>query len=154
MAPKKRIMEELSTRITTRSKQALTKNENILPIKRKADASPTLGNDLKRSALGELSNAKVFNNQHIKGGDKEKSKKITKINKAKDTENVVPPLAPVCKAQGRYSLRNNNNNNATNQTVTKPKDTQKEVAPKKKTRLSADFEKSGESLYSTALEDM
>lgn len=64
---------------------------------------------------------------------------------------LLPPAAPAARVQTRASLK------ATipNQTAQKPKEAVKEnVAAAKVKRLSNEFEKSEESLYSTAMEEM
>lgn len=159
MAPTKRpALATVNTRITTRSKTALV-NHASTASKRKAEGSPWKESDAKRSALGDVTNAKLISNKENKKNDTKKE--VAKVvlgseRKEKYKENLAPPPAPVSKMLGRYSLRKSNCSTA-NATATKPKETQKEktiATSKKKTRLSMEFEKSGESLYSTALEDM
>lgn len=146
--PSRPVLTTLSNRITTRSKTAFVNNQNLIRNKRKAEGSPTKEKDVKRSAFCDVTNSKV-NNSVKKLGLKKTTIKNTQ--KEKQNENLAPPQAPIIsKIQTRLSSRNN----APNQTAQKPKETQKDVAIKKKTRLSNEFERSGESLYSTALEDM
>ncbi|KAK9736257.1 Cyclin, N-terminal domain [Popillia japonica] len=134
--------------------------------KRKADGSPTKENGVKRSAFCDVTNAiakvknidekvKILTKNHMivkKVTIHQKTLPTVKtIVKSKQNENLAPPPAPG-KVQTRASCRNV----VPNQTAQKPKDVQKEnVTTKKvKTRLSNEFEKTTESLYSTALEEM
>lgn len=150
----------------TRSKVYVTKD---VSIKRKADSSPTKDVKTKRSALGDLAiNANVMAN---KLSDKNKllnqnaSKQIVKkvtvkakqlpalktVTKLKNNENLAPPPAPFVKIKARQPIKTEIS------TAIKPKDPskdgQKEANGAKVKRLSNEFEKTEESLYTTALED-
>lgn len=154
MAPPKvhrPILSSLGNRITTRSKTATNQSQNVKRNKRKAEGSPPKENDVKRSAFYDVTNAKL--NQSDKRTASKRTSTKPAILKEKQNENLAPPPAPIVdKIQTRASLRYNN---VTNETAVKSKDTQRETnAIKKKTRLSNEFEKTGESLYSTALEEM
>lgn len=153
-----------ATRVTTRSKAQ--NNNALLKGKRKADASPSKQSAAKRSAFGDVTNAeklKAFDN---------KSKQIQKpllkkvmvqskvlpsvktIGKPKQNENVAPPPAPAHKVQTRQTTKVVHPL-LPNQTAQKPKEVLKEITVNKvKTRLSNEFEKTDDSLYSSALEDM
>lgn len=173
MAPSKLtrpIVPSITARgIATRSKgtnQAAIISKDIRG-KRKADGSPTKENGVKRSAFCDVTNAisKVKNvDEKVKILTKNHMvvKKVTvhqkvlpsvkTVIKPRQNENLAPPPAPGNKVHTRASCRNV----APNQTAQKPKEVQKEtVATKKvKTRLSNEFEKTHDSLYSTALEDV
>ncbi|XP_017767903.1 PREDICTED: G2/mitotic-specific cyclin-B3 [Nicrophorus vespilloides] len=168
MAPTKvtrPIIPTLSSRVTTRSK---ANNANIIVKgKRKADGSPSKETAVKRSALGDLTT-----NTLAKAKNDDKSKIISKnavskkvlvqarvlpsvrtVAKPKQNENQVPPAAPAQKILTRASLRSIPA--PPNQTAQKPKEAVKDVVTSKvKTRLSNEFEKTEESLYCTALEDV
>lgn len=156
--------------IATRSKGTNhTMTAKDIRAKRKADGSPTKEKAVKRSAFCDVTNAI----SKVKGID-EKVKILTKnhmvvkkvtvhqrtlpsvktIIKPRQNENIAPPPAPAPgnKVQTRASCRSV----VPNQTAQKPKDIQKDnvVTKKVKTRLSNEFEKTRESLYSTALEEM
>ncbi|XP_065172086.1 G2/mitotic-specific cyclin-B3 isoform X1 [Atheta coriaria] len=153
-----------ATRVTTRSKAQ--NNNALLKGKRKADASPSKQSAAKRSAFGDVTNAeklKAFDN---------KSKQIQKpllkkvmvqskvlpsvktIGKPKQNENVAPPPAPAHKVQTRQTTKVVHPL-IPNQTAQKPKEVLKEITVNKvKTRLSNEFEKTDDSLYSSALEDI
>lgn len=158
MAPIKASRQVLTSgvtnRITTRSKTTTLLNnlhQNITRNKRKAEGSPTKENDVKRSAFCDVTNSK-FNLHDTKKIGTRKATVKSVLKGKQQNENLAPPPAPISKVQTRASLKNNTN--VPNQTAQKPKETLKDIAVKKKTRLSNEFEKSGESLYSTALEDM
>ncbi|KAF5302144.1 hypothetical protein FQA39_LY10479 [Lamprigera yunnana] len=149
-------------KVTTRlSSKPLTTSRNITQprIKRKADASPIKDVSLKRSALGDVTNKKktILDNKTYKKSSTIAIKKITvksrvldsvkTVVKPKQNENVAPQ-APLQRVQTRASLRNID----VNKTAIKHKESMK--AAKVKTRLSNEFEKSEDSLYSSALEDV
>lgn len=170
--------------ISTRSKATIHTTTVItkdMRGKRKADGSPTKENGIKRSAFGDVTNAitkikgleervKILTKNHgivKKVTVHQKTlptlqkpvtqKPLTKtVFKPKQNENLAPPPAPIPKIQTRASTRTSI---IPNETAQKPKEatTQKEnvaVTKKVKTRLSNEFEKTEESLYSTALEEM
>lgn len=151
--------------ISTRRALRSTSTSEIRP-KRKADGSPTKETAIKRSALGEITN-----NANVKAVEEKKpilkqallAKKVKvqvkvlpavrTVTKPSQNENLGPPLAPG-KVQTRSSLKKEH---APNQTAVKAKEAVKENcnASKIKTkRLSNEFEKTDDSLYCTALEDM
>lgn len=81
---------------------------------------------------------------------------VKTVVKAKQNENIPPPAPVVKKVTTRSTLKQVAQ--CPGHTVLKAKDTNKEnvavpVAPNTKKRLSVEFEKSDESLYSTALEE-
>lgn len=131
-------------------------------IKRKAN-SPAKGMPLKRSALGDVTNA--FK-KSITTNDKLKrtidiAKKVavhtqvlpavrTAI-KSKLNNNEQPPAELTKKIVTRASLRNIQ---VATQTVSKLKETIKVETSKVKTRLSNEFDKTEESLYTSALENL
>lgn len=143
--------------IATRSQNAIYVTNDR--TKRKAD-SPAKGMTLKRSAFGDVTNAiKKTLTTH----DKLKkptivAKKVTVQTKVlptiktvqKPKENLQPPAEPKKKVVTRASLRNI----APVQTQTKPKESHKVETSKVKTRLSNEFDKSNESLYTSALENL
>ncbi|XP_018321942.1 G2/mitotic-specific cyclin-B3 [Agrilus planipennis] len=151
--------------ISTRSKSTII---NVVKerAKRKADGSPPKENGVKRSAFGDITNAlKKTKETEIKG------KTIIKVPNAakkvkvqakvlptvrtvnhKKNENTCPPPAPV---NNKPRTRATQRLHQPNQTVQKPKEVLKDntnVNQKIKTRLSNEFEKTEESLYSTAID--
>lgn len=146
--------------ITTRSQ-----NQNVLQnvnskIKRKAN-SPAKGMTSKRSAFGDVTNAvKKQVTTNVKFNKIELAKKVTihakvlptirTAIKPKQIDNAVPP-EPKKKIVTRASLRNIV---ISTQTAAKPKETHKIETNKVKTRLSNEFDKSEESLYTSALENL
>ncbi|KAF5273558.1 hypothetical protein FQR65_LT04556 [Abscondita terminalis] len=144
-----------TNRITTRLSSKPTTTTSQPRVKRKADASPVKEIGLKRSALIDVTNQKkaILDNK-VKKNVNNVVKKVTvqakilstvkTVVRPKQNENV-PPQAPVQKIQTRASLKKLD----VNGTVQKPV---KEA--KTKTRLSNEFEKSEDSLYSSALEDI
>nr|XP_022913544.1 G2/mitotic-specific cyclin-B3 [Onthophagus taurus] len=154
--------------VTTRSKTHSTIHKDV-GSKRKADGSPAKENAVKRSALGDISNAanknkvlgiknKVLSKTNVlakKVTVKEKVlPSVRTIVKSRQNENLPPPAAPANKVQTRASLRHVAP--APTQTVQKPKENPKDIVvpTKVKTRLSNEFEKTSESLYCSALEDV
>lgn len=150
--------------ITTRSQNAniLISNDRA---KRKAN-SPAKGMTLKRSALGDVTNAQK-NKLNVQDAKKKTmvttiqvAKKVTVQTKVLPTvktvakpkkENLEPPAEPKKKIVTRQSLRNV----APVQTnVAKPKEDKPNIEHKVKTRLSNEFDKSDESLYTSALENL
>ncbi|KAK4879064.1 hypothetical protein RN001_007210 [Aquatica leii] len=144
-------------RITTRLSSKPSANATNITqarVKRKADASPVKEIGSKRSALGDVTNQKKTLDIKTKKTINNAIKKVTvqtkvlpsvkTVIKPKHNENL-PPQAPGQKIQTRASLKNVD----INSTAQKPV---KEA--KTKTRLSNEFEKSGDSLYSSALEDI
>ncbi|GJQ66946.1 CycB3 [Trypoxylus dichotomus] len=134
--------------------------------KKKADGSPTKENGVKRSAFCDVTNAiakvktvdekvRILTKNHMVVKKVTVQQKILPsaktVVKPKQNENLAPPPAPG-KVQTRASCRTV----APNQTIQKPKDVMKEnIGTKKvKTRLSNEFDKSRESFYSTALEEI
>lgn len=80
---------------------------------------------------------------------------VKTVVKAKQNENIPPPAPAVKKVTTRSTVKQAP---CPGHTVLKAKDTNKAnvavpVAPNTKKRLSVEFEKSDESLYSTALEE-
>lgn len=161
MAPTKPI---LPLRVSARSRTNIT--SKITHVKRKADASPTKeGAVVKRSAFGDVTNEIV---KRLDDKSKQISKNVKKltvqskvlptlqmVTKLKHNENVapLPPGAPAHKIQTRASLRTIVP--TSNQTILKPKENVKlEITSRVKTRLSNEFEKTEETLYSSALEEI
>lgn len=165
--------------VATRNRVTTNNTAKETRGKRKADGSPTKEMSVKRSALGEITNNTDANTTNVKGLKAEDKinkiedkkfplkapglvKKVTvttknlpsvkTVIKPKQNENCVP-LAPG-KVQTRASLRKDV---VPNQTAQKPKDSTKEntASNKIKTkRLSNEFEKSAESLYQSALDEI
>lgn len=150
--------------ITTRSQNSQNIASNILAdrTKRKAE-SPAKGMAVKRSAFGNLTNA--LNKTALAQQDKAKKVPVTKkvtvqakvlptvktVVRPKSNENVAPPAEPVKKPVTRASLRGNLA--PPTQTAQKPKEILK-TDNKVKTRLSNEFDKTDESLYTSALENL
>lgn len=167
------------TSMTTRSKSALADVENNMTrtIKRKADGSPTKEtktNNIKRSALSDLPrNTNVLakkndvlgkkNEVVVKKNDvlckknslekpilkavpkSRQSSSLKTVIKPKNNENVAPPNAPGVKVKTRLPVK-------TETETVKAKVPLKETNGKVK-RLSNEFEKTEESMYSTPLEE-
>lgn len=144
----------------TKAKTGITiDTDTKLPrVKRKASPLKEVG--VKRSALGEIS-VNVTSQNKI-ANDKSKAIKkvvvqtkllpsVKTVVKPKQNENLAPPRAPVQKVQTRSNVRNL----GVNHTAIKRKESNQTVKDNKiKTRLSNEFEKTDDSLYSSALEDM
>lgn len=82
---------------------------------------------------------------------------VKTVQKLRQNENLAPPPAPAAnKIVTRAAVKQTAH--CPNQTAVKPKELKKEnaggVGASTKKRLSNEFEKSEESLYSSALEDM
>ncbi|KAJ3654629.1 hypothetical protein Zmor_013804 [Zophobas morio] len=170
MAPLKQISKAILTSrttqktqaaaVSTRSRSTTFMQQNDKRAKRKADFSP-VKEKVKRSALGDLNtNAKAEDDKKVTV--KQPIKKaivqtktlpsVKTVVKTKQNENAPPPCIKgvVTRAAAVKSV-------GTNQTAVKPKDPLKEVlanANRIKTRLSNEFEKTSESLYSSALEEL
>ncbi|CAH1979792.1 unnamed protein product [Acanthoscelides obtectus] len=166
--------------IPTRTKTGIplpNELKNTISSKRKADASPSKENKQnKRIAFGER-NINVADNQINKGSkqvdEKEKdvkkavvmtnAKKLTvqvkklpsvkTVVKPRQNENLPPPAAPVQKIVTRGAQRREV---VPDQTALKaPKETAKDSSNVNKgKRLSNEFEKTEETLYCTALEEI
>ncbi|XP_044267323.1 G2/mitotic-specific cyclin-B3 isoform X2 [Tribolium madens] len=146
--------------ISTRSRSSLLTNAQIRP-KRKADFSPVKEN-AKRTAMGDITNNKK-NEDKKKTTLKQPVKKtivqvktlpsVRTVTKPKQNENVLPPLAPCING---VVTRATVKNVTSGQTAIKPKETLKEISnvSRIKTRLSNEFEKTEDSLYSSALEEL
>lgn len=168
MAPSKH--QTLTTRsiISTRSKTSLivqhTKDQ--IKGKRKAEASPSKDTkSLKRKALCDVTNAISKNKtteDKSKNGNKlqilKKSESYVKTvvkSKQNATENVQPPAAPAAqRIVTRAAIKHITI--VPNQTALRSKEALKETntnAASKK-RLSNEFEKTEETLYCSALEEM
>lgn len=145
-----------------------SQNTNMLVTdrtKRKAN-SPAKGMTLKRSAFGDVTNAlkkSTIQDPKKKGSTTTHvAKKVTvqtkilpmvkTIPKLKpQKENIEPPEEPKKKIVTRLSLRNI----LPAQTdVAKPKENGIKIETRVKTRLSNEFDKSDESLYTSALESL
>lgn len=151
--------------ISTRSRTTTIFTGQARP-KRKADFSPVKeAINTKRTALGDVTNAATKKIEDKKKGAtlKQPTKKTTvqakilpsvrTVIKAKQSENV-PPRAPCVKGiTTRASVKNID---ITNQTALKAKEPLKEntTINRIKTRLSNEFEKTEETLYSSALEEL
>lgn len=137
----------------TRSKPKATLDNPIKELKgkRKADSPPTKEVAVKRSALGDLTNTKVTLSKKVIA-QKKAVPSVKTVKKPKQSENVAPP--PINRIQTRGAVRAK----IPDETAQKPKEPLKEntsnVNNKVKTRLSNEFEKTEDSLYSTALEEM
>lgn len=145
----------------------LTKNAKETRSKRKANSPPLKETSRKRSALGDLTNKTdrpTIETTKAKGVKNvlTTTKKVTVQQKVlpsvktavrvRPSENLAPPKAP---AATRIQTRAAARASLPNETAQKPKDATKETAVgvTKVKRLSNEFEKTEESLYSTALED-
>lgn len=155
-----------------RSMTTRSQNGHAIPLmdakaKRKAD-SPAKGMTLKRSALGDVTNALKKTLAHNEKANKKvianPVKKVTvqtkelptvkTVTKPKQNENLVPPAQPKKKIVTRASLKSIVPIEPhTQTTVTKPKEAHV-VEKKVKTRLSNEFDKTDESLYTSALENL
>ncbi|CAH1183322.1 unnamed protein product [Phaedon cochleariae] len=158
--------------VSTRSKNMLNCSQNketkdASRFKRKADCSPSKENKTtKRIAFGER-NVNVADLGKCKGAeDNRKKSLVTKkaiaqikqlpsvktVLKPRQNENLAPPPAPGNKILTRATIKSI----IPNQTALKPKEVLKENnnANKVNKRLSNEFEKTEETLYSTALEDI
>lgn len=156
--------------VSTRSKS----NSNLAQLKdlgrgkRKADCSPSKEKErVKRSAFGDVTNAIFKGKQTLDDKSKPITKAVSKkvlvqskvlpsvktVVKPKQNENLAPPPAPVHKIVTRAAAVKQV---VPNQTAQKPKEGQKDngVAAANKKRLSNEFEKTEESLYSSALEEI
>lgn len=190
--PPPRVLRDINTKtalmplarkgISTRSKNTIVLDQNIDPAKRngkrKADGSPIRNDKIKRSALGNLTNAVV----QKAGGDDENCKKNlghkvvplkkTLTNMTNQVLKLVtqdrqisafpaPAALPAhrpAKVMTRAAARANSiPKQVSNTTAVKPKTTTAEVITVAKPttrRISNDFEKAEESLYMSALEDL
>lgn len=178
MAPTKSVhpmLSELASRntISTRSRAIANcgQTKNVARTKRKADCSPSKENKAtKRTAFGDR-NVNVGDALKIKATeDKHKTglksslpvKKVTvqaktlasikTILKPRQNENLAPPLVPGNKIVTRAAVKNI----VPNQTAQKPKEVLKDSSNINKInkRLSNEFEKTEETLYCTALEEV
>ncbi|KAJ8946670.1 hypothetical protein NQ318_019984 [Aromia moschata] len=165
----------LSTRntISTRSKAVTNcgQTKDVARGKRKADHSPSKENKTsKRTAFGDR-NVNVNEFLKAKANDEKHKvnvrqyvavKKVTvqsktlasvkTVLKPRQNENLAPPPAPGNKIVTRAAVKNVV---VPNQTAVKPKEVLKDSNVNKvNKRLSNEFEKTDESLYCTALEDM
>ncbi|KAG5891029.1 hypothetical protein JTB14_035221 [Gonioctena quinquepunctata] len=162
----------LKDAISTRSKATtnfaqIKDTKDVNRSKRKADCSPSKENKAgnKRKAFGERNvNVTELLKQKIVE-DKQKKiaavKKVTAqirtlpsvktVHKPRQNENLAPPQAPGHKVVTRAAVKNV----VPNQTALKPKEVLKENNTNKvNKRLSNEFEKTEESLYCTALEEI
>ncbi|CAG9862926.1 unnamed protein product [Phyllotreta striolata] len=168
----------LRTTISTRSRAATqsltnvrTTKLSVISVKRKADASPSKdAKTTKRIAFSE----KNINITEAKTKQVDAKQKITlkkaatqvktvttlkaqlktlpsvkTVARVKQNENIAP-LAPVHKVYSRKPTKIV----VPNQTAIKPKEVLKENNTKCNKRLSNDFEKTEDTLYSSALEDI
>ncbi|KAF7267167.1 hypothetical protein GWI33_019574 [Rhynchophorus ferrugineus] len=173
MAPNKTLRSlDVVNKVSTRSRtlcfqdnvnKGLDRIDKIIRGKRKADCSPSKEKAIKRTALGDLTN-----NTTNKVSDKgTKAKKVTvqsrvlpsvkTVQKIRQNENLAPPPAPGGnKILTRASMKNTVH--CPTHTAVKPKEAQKEnhlgIGATTKKRLSNEFEKTEESLYSSALEEI
>lgn len=144
--------------VSTRSRSS---TNTQIRSKRKADFSPVKEN-VKRTAMGDITNNKK-NEDKRKPTMKQPVKKaivqtktlpsVKTVVKPKQNENISIPQAPCINGVvTRAAVKNV----TTNQTAVKPKETHKEISnvTRIKTRLSNEFEKTEESLYSSALEEL
>lgn len=143
----------------------LAKNAKETRSKRKAISPAIKESSRKRSALGDLTNktdrpavdtkAKGVKNVLAAKKVTVQQKVLPSVKTAvrvRHNENLGPPAAP---AAARVQTRAAARASLPNETAQKPKDNAKETAGITKVkRLSNEFEKTEESLYSTALEDM
>lgn len=145
--------------------KGIDKLDKMIRGKRKADFSPSKDKAVKRTALGDLTNntaSKIIDGK-VKGI--KAIKKVTvqskllpsvkTVQKLRQNENLAPPPAPAPnKIVTRAAVKQTTH--CPNQTAVKPKEIVKEngVGATTKKRLSNEFEKTEESLYSTALEDV
>lgn len=150
--------------MTTRSNLPSLKIGKETRSKRKADSPPAKEKALKRSALGDVTNRSERAPENKPKGTKTliTGKKVTVHQKllpsvktalrVKTHDCFGAPPAPAARVQTRANARTK----VPNETVQKPKEAVKEnvCAAAKVKRLSNEFEKSEESLYSTALEEM
>lgn len=156
-----------NTKKTTNMRGTLLAAKNVKETrtKRKANSPPAKETALKRSALGDLTNKseRISENTKTKGVKNVLvGKKVTVHQKVlpsvktavrvRPNENLAPPPAPAARVQTRAASRAS----IPNETVQKPKESalKESVSVAKVKRLSNEFEKSEESLYSTALEEM
>lgn len=169
MIPKSRPINIASRRgITTRSQNPSIIHNINERIKRKAN-SPAKETISKRSAFGDVTNAVKKLTTHHENKIKKQAiievpKKVTVHTKIlpgvkttvkiKQNENIEPPAEPKKKIVTRASLRNGILPTQKDSTVSKPKETVKVETTKVKTRLSNEFDKSEESLYTSALENL
>ncbi|RZC38936.1 G2/mitotic-specific cyclin-B3 [Asbolus verrucosus] len=162
-----RTTQKQVTTIATRSRSTVLTAQTR--PKRKAEFSPVKETNIKRTAFGELSN---INTGNVKKAEEKKKTTLKQpikkaivqtktlpsvktVVKPKQNENIAPPHAPCINGNGivtRAAVKNV----GTNQTALKPKEPLKENSNTNriKTRLSNEFEKTEESLYSSALEEL
>lgn len=140
--------------LNARARSKLTSNATVKEIRSKRKAASPLAKDteIKRSALGDVTNVKRKAAQKTVKPAPEHAKVVPSVKtvvKPKRNENVAP-LAPITRIQTRGRAK------VPNETVQKPKELVKEniTTNKVKTRLSNEFEKTEESIYSTPLEEM
>lgn len=159
-----------------KTRRKTTTNNIIKEVrgKRKAECSPAKHTAVKRSALSDLSSNAITKakpvdpkqNAATKNTIAKKSivqprivpstKQVASVKtviKPRQNENLAPPAAPITRIQTRAAAVRSKIPDGTAQ---KPKEPLKEISntQKVKTRLSNEFEKTEESLYSTALEEM
>lgn len=135
--------------------------------KRKADASPLKNDKVKRSALGNLTNAVTTNQTIDKKGakieivKKESNKKtVTGAKTLKNIQNFLIPQNDVLKAKPatkiltRAAARNAcAPPTVADTTILKPKEFLEIQKPTTR-RISNEFDRTDDSLYMSALEDM
>nr|CAI5837447.1 unnamed protein product [Callosobruchus analis] len=165
------VRNTVPTRTKTNIPQ-LSELKNSISSKRKADCSPSKENKQnKRIAFGER-NINVADKQVNKGGKQNDEKEIKKVINAKkvivqvkrlpsvktvikprQNENLPPPAAPVHKIVTRGARKTEV---VPDQTALKaPKEASKDSSNVNKgKRLSNEFEKTEETLYCTALEEI
>lgn len=145
--------------------KGIDKIDRMIRGKRKADCSPAKEKAVKRTALGDLTNNSVSKVADGKVKGIKAIRKVTvqakvlpsvkTVQKLRQNENLAPPPAPapnkiVTRAAVKQTVH------CPNQTAVKPKEVIKDssVGVPTKKRLSNEFEKSEDSLYSTAVEDI
>ncbi|CAH1102807.1 unnamed protein product [Psylliodes chrysocephalus] len=154
----------LKNAISTRSKSTVIgPKQDGVRSKRKADCSPSKENkNNKRIAFGERNTniAEIAKNKLIE----DKDKKTTAVRKVTTHMKILPSVKTVIRARQNQNeaphapghkilTRQSIKTVIPNQTAIKPKEVLKESNNKCNKRLSNEFEKTEDTLYSTALED-
>ncbi|KAK9872228.1 hypothetical protein WA026_017031 [Henosepilachna vigintioctopunctata] len=128
----------------------ITRNANVIPIKKALDEKKNLLKlvDDKKISLKTVDQKKKPPTKVVV-----KTKQLSSIRtvvKPKNNENIVPPDAPGVKIKTRLSIKAPTDT----ETVVKVKEPLKENNGKVKTRLSNEFEKTEESIYSSAVDEL
>ncbi|XP_030757496.1 G2/mitotic-specific cyclin-B3 [Sitophilus oryzae] len=153
--------------------KGLVKIDKIIRGKRKAEGSPSKEKAVKRTALGDVTctfnsytnntaqkptDAKIIRVRKITVQSSKVLQSMKTVQKPIQNENLAPPPAPGGNKVVTRATIKHIHIHCPNQTAVKPKEVPKEnvvgIGATTKKRLSNEFEKTEESLYSSALEEI